>query len=119
MITETIIKSENFYVASLDGEKCSTLNEFIIEIGKSFNFPDYYGENLDALDECINDLDWLKKSNYLLIINNSCSLLHKQPEEKENIFKFFKEVNTEWANVPNFKGEEEFRKKAKFLVIYN
>lgn len=116
---EEKIKSGNFYVASLDGERCSTLKDFILEIGKAFNFPNYYGENMNALSECINDLDWLPNSNYLLVINNSSLLLNKQIEEKEYILNFLQKVHSEWANVPNFAGEEEFRKKAEFLVIYN
>lgn len=37
---------------------------------KAFRFPDYFGYNWDALDECINDLKWLGASSYVLALKN-------------------------------------------------
>ncbi len=33
--------------------------ELLEGLGNSLKFPDYYGVNWDAFDECINDLSWL------------------------------------------------------------
>jgi RNAse (barnase) inhibitor barstar len=35
----------------------------------AFRFPDYFGHNWDALDECLNDLEWLEAGGYLLGID--------------------------------------------------
>lgn len=35
-------------------------------LGEGLNFPDYYGVNWDAFDECLNDLEWLTEKNILI-----------------------------------------------------
>jgi hypothetical protein len=40
---------------------------FLREIGSILKFPDYYGENWNAFEECINDLNWIKEKSVVLI----------------------------------------------------
>lgn len=37
----------------------STKAALLEELDRRLQFPDYFGENWDALDECIRDLSWL------------------------------------------------------------
>ncbi|MBN9386378.1 MAG: barstar family protein [Chitinophagaceae bacterium] len=117
-----ILKSENineelYYIAILDGSKCKSLKYFLKEIGKVFNFPSYYGENLNALYECLNDLEWLDKQNYFLLIKNSEIFLKDESTETRNhILSSLKRVAEEWANVPNYEGEEIYRRKSDFRI---
>lgn len=37
----------------IDGERIKTIDDFHLEIKKQLEFPDYYGENLDALWDCL------------------------------------------------------------------
>jgi RNAse (barnase) inhibitor barstar len=114
------LKEKGYFIGVIDGAKVRTSESFIIEIGNAFKFPSYYGKNMDALAECINDLDWLEEKNYALIIENSSQFLIDETEtNKKYILNFLEKVHKEWANVPNFEGEEEFRKKADFKIIFN
>ncbi|SRR5258708_5921800 len=111
------ISDELYYVAILDGSDCRTLKSFLKEIGKSFKFPSYYGQNLNALNDCLNDLEWLDKPNYLLIIKNSGKFLISESEEiRKHISEFLERVSKQWAHVPNYEGEELYRKKADFRI---
>jgi Barstar (barnase inhibitor) len=42
--------------ADLDGSRCRTSGQFLVEIGVVLGFPAYYGRNWDAFDECFSDL---------------------------------------------------------------
>ena len=111
------IDAELYYIAVLDGSDCKTVKSFFKNIGKAFKFPSYYGKNLNALNDCLNDLEWLDKPNYILIVKNSKEFLSKESEEIRNhIFSFLERVSNQWANVPNYEGEEIYRKKADFKV---
>ncbi|WP_456442075.1 barstar family protein [Psychroserpens sp.] len=114
-----MIKNNNPFIARLDGTRCLNKKQALYEIGRAFNFPDYYGENLDALDECLNDLSWIKLDSYLLIINNFDKFLSSEKDElKLDFIDLFNETSNSWLNVPNYEGESEHRKKSKFMVIY-
>jgi RNAse (barnase) inhibitor barstar len=109
----------HFFIASIDGKKCQTWDSFLREIGIAFNFPDYYGQNLHAFRDCINDLGWIENENYMLIINNSDLLLKDglEPDDQEYIRNEFQEISEQWANVPE--QERDYRKNSKFIVVYN
>jgi len=43
---------------ALDGHDLLDKQAFLAAIGRVFNFPEYYGENWDALEECLSDMSW-------------------------------------------------------------
>lgn len=44
-------------VIELDAEKLNDRKESHIYLAKKLNFPDYYGRNLNALYDCLTELD--------------------------------------------------------------
>lgn len=61
----------NGVVRVIRGHKCTSYEALHNEIAAALQFPDYYGENWDALDECLGDLDWLPGDWYFLPKGNS------------------------------------------------
>lgn len=116
LISENISDKE-YYVAVIDGADCRTTKRFLKEIAEAFKFPSYYGQNLDALNDCLNDLEWLGKPNYVLIVKNSNKFLSEEPKEiKGHVLTLLEDISKEWANVPNYDGEDLYRKKADFRI---
>jgi RNAse (barnase) inhibitor barstar len=76
------ISDKEYYIAVIDGTACRTMKSFLKEIARSFKFPSYYGQNMNALNDCINDLEWIDKPNYILVIKNSKDFLSKEPKEE-------------------------------------
>ncbi|MEI8278172.1 MAG: barstar family protein [Bacteroidota bacterium] len=109
---------KGYYIALLDAVNCPTLNSFVIQIGVAFRFPSYYGKNMNALDECINDLDWLEEKNYVLVVSHSKLFLAKETKKlREEMWQLLEKVRFEWASVPNYDGEDMYREKADFVII--
>jgi RNAse (barnase) inhibitor barstar len=42
----------------LDGRSLRDKHDLLLAIGRVLDFPDYYGANWDALDECLQDMNW-------------------------------------------------------------
>lgn len=51
----------------LDGELAPNEDAFLRNVAVAMSFPDYYGENWNALDECIQDLSWVPAAGYVLL----------------------------------------------------
>lgn len=113
-----LLKKKGYYIAEIDGLECKNLNSCLDKIAEAFRFPEYYGHNGAAFRECINDLDWIEMDNYALVIKNSRFLIVESNDDKEYFKSLLEEVTFEWANVPNYNGEEIYRKKSDFLVLY-
>lgn len=45
-------------IPRLDGRRCPDKDSLLEAIGHALHFPDYYGMNWDALEECLFDLSW-------------------------------------------------------------
>lgn len=66
------------FIAEINGTKATSMKEFHEQIGIAMEFPDYAGKNLDALDELINDLEWIKQEKVIIYISNSADWLSKE-----------------------------------------
>ena len=84
----------NMYLAFLDGKHCQTIDQFHVKIAEAFQFPDYYGQNLDALDEMLNDLEWINQDYILLIIQRSHLWLSDDDELKADILQILSDVSS-------------------------
>jgi RNAse (barnase) inhibitor barstar len=68
------------------GVKCRTAPALFDEFAAAWQFPPYFGENWDALDECLSDLDWLPAQAYVLVVTNALHLLDSAPAEAFQVF---------------------------------
>jgi len=53
----------------LDGREINSKKSFFVKAAEVMEFPDYFGHNWDAFDECITDLEWCPAQRYVLIYN--------------------------------------------------
>ena len=69
--TNTILKmKDGACLFVMNGEKMKSLNGFYNELTKVLKFPDYFGRNFNALDECMSDLEWLDFSACVLVVTD-------------------------------------------------
>ena len=54
---------------------------FLEEFARGLDFPDYFGGNWDALEDCLRDLEWLSAEAFVLIITNAEQVLKNSPGE--------------------------------------
>lgn len=114
----TELDHNKYFIAVLNGERSKNIKAFLHEIGELFNFPGYYGENMNAFYDCINDLSWIDQPNYALVIRNYSQFLANDPEGTSTEYlSILDKISKEWENVPNYNGEEKFREKADFKIF--
>jgi RNAse (barnase) inhibitor barstar len=57
------------------GRKAGTTAAFFDELAAALQFPDYFGENWDAANDCLGDLDWVHADAIVLGLLDGDKLL--------------------------------------------
>lgn len=91
--SERPVSNELLFVAKFDGKKTRTLHKFYKKIAKRLHFPDYFGNNMDGLADCLCDLSWIETNDVKLFIKNMDGFLSEEDTEtKESILEIFTEA---------------------------
>ena len=69
-ITQTEISSD-LMVFEINGEQIETEDHLFRAVAKEMQFPDYFGMNWDAFDECLRDMEWLPSKGYVLFFRGA------------------------------------------------
>src|SRR3990167_6838689 len=65
----TLVKAPaGFALRVIHGKKCSTPAGLFTEFARALDFPDYFGHNWDAMEECLADLEWLGAQGHGLFL---------------------------------------------------
>ena len=81
------------------GSKSRASHALFDEVAAAWQFPPYFGENWDALDECLADLEWLRASAYVLFVADALLLLGGGVAGCA--FRLFVEVVSDIAHAPS------------------
>ena len=101
----------------LRGWTMRTLAKMFDEFGAAMQFPDYFGENWPAFDECLSDLSWMPAKRYVLIIAGAEEVLSDEPVvEIEALRDVLVRAGEAWAQ-PVSAGEAWDRPAVPFHVI--
>jgi RNAse (barnase) inhibitor barstar len=92
--------TEKTLVAIIDGEQTDTLEKFYASVSSQLKFPDNFGNNFDAFDEMINDLDWLEEDRIYLIFRNYDDFLSEENDEaREILLTILDDASSEWKRM--------------------
>ncbi|MGQ9862452.1 MAG: barstar family protein [Thiobacillaceae bacterium] len=80
-------------VIYLDARRHPTKEDLLKALGKALHFPEYYGANWDAFEECLRDLSWWKSPIFVAIEHaNALS-----PADLDTLIDIWSEAATVWA----------------------
>lgn len=105
----------NDFIAHLDGKHIQTLRQFYEEIASLLEIPNF-GFNLEALNDSLNDLQWLEEDRIVLYFTNTNELVGKErdPAKMGSLLSMLDATAEDWKWVDE---EEEIDKKEIILVF--
>jgi len=77
----------------LDARKLRDKDALLTAIGVALGFPDYFGGNWDALEECLTDLSW-HEGPLRLALRHPEAL---EADTRETLLDIFQEAARHWA----------------------
>jgi RNAse (barnase) inhibitor barstar len=114
---QTLQSKPTFVIRILRGTHMETFKDFFHEIGAAMQFPYYFGENFNAVRECLADLEWLPGKGYLLVVTNADRILHAETQDDQAaVLRLFDDAAEEWSK-PVTLGTEWDRDSRPFHVV--
>ena len=80
----------------LDANAVSDKSDFLQQAKTAFHLPDYFGENWDALTDCLMDLSWLPGPRWVVLVRGLERLFGLDPQSYQTIFEILDEARTFW-----------------------
>ncbi len=107
-----------FAVKRIHGAKCRTTAGLFAEFARALSFPDYFGHNWDALEECLADLEWVPAKGYVLLLTDAEQVLRQEQEEDEyaTLLEVLSDAGEAWASGQAGMGE---RPATPFHVVFS
>lgn len=110
--------SSDFFVAHIDGRRTTTLRQFYEEIADILEFP-VPGFTLDALNDSLNDLQWLEDEKIVLYITNSEAFISKErdPAKLSSVLQVFDATAEDWKWMDSDDTDDTMDKKEFYIVL--
>lgn len=80
----------------LDGRLIKDKASFLARAGAAMEFPDYVGQNWDAFEEAVRDLEWAPAEGYLLLYDYPHNFATNSPEEWNSAVSIMQEAVDYW-----------------------
>ncbi|RYF72898.1 MAG: barnase inhibitor [Cytophagaceae bacterium] len=105
------------FIAHIDGSKARTLRQFYDQIADVLEFPDF-GNNLDALNDALNDLQWLEDEKIVLYFTNTAQLISQErdPKKMASVLAILEATAEDWKWMAD--DETDVADKKEFSVVF-
>jgi hypothetical protein len=67
------------FCAEIDGSRIDSEESLFLEIGRALQFPDYFGQNWDALIDCLRDLGWMAAIGCVVFVRDAATAFRRAP----------------------------------------
>lgn len=86
-------------VRAVRGSKMPTVADVFREFAAALQFPWYFGENKDAFDECLRDIDEFAgpAPGYVVAVRDAGQVLSAEPEQREWFTSALTDAAQTWA----------------------
>lgn len=83
---------------SLAGSSMRTTDELFAEFHMALSFPEYFGRNWNALEDCLRDLAWWPAQAYVLVVTDASEILAAEASSEFSLMlRILRSVASQWA----------------------
>lgn len=82
----------------VDGKAARSKHEFLNLCANSLGFPEYFGNNWDAFEECLTDLSWHDAAGYLVLLDNFEPFLEQSPDDFRVALQILEDSAAFWSD---------------------
>lgn len=81
--------------ASLAG--CTESGEVLARLGEQLQFPAWYGQNWDALADCLTDFSWREAEGYVLVLEQLGDFRAAGDDDFDTLIEILSDASASWG----------------------
>lgn len=80
----------------LDGKNIERKEQLLNHVATALRFPNHFGRNWDALEECLTDLEWVDGDGYLIYFDHIDGMLAAHPDQFATFVEIVRDAVESW-----------------------
>jgi RNAse (barnase) inhibitor barstar len=93
---ESAAKAAGLVVVRIDLARLASKTGLLGRAARALKFPEWFGKNWDALNDCLTDLSWLQGNGWVIIFENSKGFAERKPKLFQNAVEVFQAASDYW-----------------------
>ncbi len=93
---ERPIKGQGPAFFHIRGKDIRDKDQFLRSCAETLQFPDYFGANWDALEDCLTDMSWNVSEGYVIVYDHFHFLAENSPGDFHTAVQIFRESARFW-----------------------
>ena len=89
-------KRHEFAFFHIEGKNISRKEQLLNHAATVMHFPAHFGDNWDALEECLTDLEWIDGDGYVIYYDHIDGLLSAHPDQFETLVEILRDSVKSW-----------------------
>jgi len=83
-------------VQRVDLRRARTKADALAELGRALRFPEWFGQNWDALSDCLLDMGWQPAVGYVTVLEHCDGLRERATEDFNTLLDIFQTAADDW-----------------------
>ncbi|HSN22412.1 MAG TPA: barstar family protein [Usitatibacter sp.] len=93
---QSAAKRAGFAFFHVEGRNIARKEQLLNHVANALHFPEHFGHNWDALEECLTDLEWVDAEGYVIYYDHIDPFLCAQPEQFETLVEILRDAVQSW-----------------------
>jgi hypothetical protein len=93
---EQSAKAAGLVVVRIDMARLSSKTGLLGRAARALKFPEWFGKNWDALNDCLTDLSWFQGKGWVIIFDNAKGFAERKPQLFQSAVEVFKAASDYW-----------------------
>jgi len=89
-------KRAKFAYFHIEGRNIARKEQLLNHVATALHFPGYFGDNWDALEECLTDMEWVDAPGYLIYYDHFDPLLAAHPDQFATFLEICRDAVRSW-----------------------
>ena len=93
---QAVAKRHDYAFFHVEGKNINRKEQLLNHVATVLQFPNHFGQNWDALEECLTDLEWVDGDGYVIYYDHIDGLLNTHPDQFETLVEILRDSVKSW-----------------------